>query len=46
MQITSWCAMEFIAVHFNRLESDNSLGSSTPFNIYIRENCPPESEFS
>ncbi|KGT92148.1 LacI family DNA-binding transcriptional regulator [Enterobacter cancerogenus] len=39
-------ALEIIAVHFNRLESDKPPGSYTPFNIYIRENCPPESEFN
>lgn len=38
-------ALEIIAGHFNRLESEKNPGGYTPFNIYIRENCPPESAF-
>ena len=39
-------ALEIIAAHFNRMESDKTPGGYTPFNIYIRENCPPETAFS
>lgn len=37
-------ALEVIGRHFNRNETDVRPGQYTPFNIYIRENCPPPGE--
>lgn len=33
-------SLEVLARHFNRLQDVVSYGNYTPFNIYIRENCP------
>ncbi|MBK5016756.1 LacI family DNA-binding transcriptional regulator [Pantoea sp. S62] len=35
-------ALEVLARHFNRIQDAVPYGSHTPFNIYIRENCPKE----
>jgi LacI family transcriptional regulator len=34
-------AIEALARHFKRLDSETKLEEYTPFNIFIRENCPP-----
>lgn len=35
-------ALEVLARHFNRIQDTAPYGTHTPFNIYIRENCPRE----
>lgn len=34
-------ALEVLGRHFNRTETEVRLEEPTPFNIFIRENCPP-----